>query len=401
MKKWWIVAGVVVCAGAGAGVWWWRSREEPAPRYRTVPVEKGEIVQTVRATGSVKPRRLVEVGTQVNGPIQKLYVDFNDTVKAGDLVAQIDPTVYKARLAQEQANLLQSEASVDQARARLGQAEKSLARARELARRDMISQADLDQAVAERDTLAAQLKVAEASVEQSRAALRMAEANLGYTVIRSPVDGVVIDRSVSEGQTVVASMTAKTLFLIATDLSQVEIEANIPEADIGSVRQGQGVTFTVDAHSDTFTGTVSQIRLAAKTSQNIVTYPVIVQAANSAGKLYPGMTANITCEVERRDDVLKIPNAALRFRMPSDTSASGKSKDGKPKVWVLRKPDQPPEAVPVTPGIADGTHTELKEARGLREGDAVVVGTNAVDSASKEVVNPFAPPAPPRRGRVR
>lgn len=397
MKKWVIVAGIVLCAAVAAGIWWWRSRAEPAPRYRTVPVEKGELVQTVRATGSVKPRRLVEVGTQVNGPIQKLYVDYNDTVKEGDLVAQIDPTVYKARLAQEQANLLQSEASVDQARARLGQAEKNLARAQELARRDMISQADLDQAVAERDTLAAQRKVAEASVAQSRAALQMAEANLGYTVIRSPVDGVVIDRNVSEGQTVVASMTAKTLFMIATDLRQVEIEASIPEADIGTIRPDQTVTFTVDAHTDTFTGKVAQIRLAAKTYQNIVTYPVIVRAENKDGKLFPGMTANILCEVAHRQDIVKVPNAALRFRMPSQKEGTGRRKEKATKVWVLRAPGGRPESVRVTLGVTDGTHTELKDPGGIAAGDEVVVGTNALDSVSKDVVNPFAPPAPPRR----
>lgn len=407
MKRWSIVAGVLVCAAAGGGVWWWKSRGASTPQYRTVPVEKGSLVQSVRATGTLKPLRLVEVGTQVNGPIEKLYVDFNDRVKAGDLVAQIDPTVYKARLAQEQANLLQTEASVDQARARLDQAEKSLVRATELSRRDMISKADLDQAVAERDTLAAQLKVAQASVEQARASLQMAEANLGYTVIRSPVDGVVIDRSVSEGETVVASMTAKTLFMIATDLRQMEIEASIPEADIGSVRQGQEVTFTVDAYGETFTGSVAQIRLAAKTAQNIVTYPVIVRAENKDGKLFPGMTANIICEVARCEDVLKLPNAALRFRMPvpakeggrADAGREGKEKDRGPKVWVLRAPAGMPDAVPVTPGVTDGSFTEIKDPRGIQAGDEVVVGTNAVNSASKDVVNPFTPQMPRRRPR--
>ncbi len=407
MKHWSVVSGIVLCAAVGSGVWWWRGRNESKPQYRTVTVEQGSLVQSVRATGTVKPLRLVEVGTQVNGPIEKLYVDFNNEVKAGELVAQIDPTVYKARLAQEQANLLQSEASVEQSRARLDQAEKNLVRARELARRDMISQADLDQAVAERDTLAAQLKVAQASVAQARASLQMAEANLGYTVIRSPVDGVVIERSVSEGETVVASMTAKTLFTIATDLRQIEIEASIPEADIGSIRQGQGVTFTVDAYGETFTGNVAQIRLSAKTAQNIVTYPVIIRAENRECRLFPGMTANITCEVARREDVLKVPNAALRFRMNNSVAAEGavkgKAKEKGPgrgqRIWVLRSPDASPESVRVTPGITDGMHTELKEAVGIRAGDTVVVGTNAVQSGSTDVVNPFTPQMPRRRQR--
>lgn len=406
MKRWLIAMGVVVCAGVTGGMVWWRWQTPDGPNYRTVALERGSLVQTVKATGTVNPIRLVEVGTQVNGPIQKLYVDFNDQVKAGDLVAQIDPTVYKAQLAQQQANLLKSEASVDDARARLEQAEKSLVRARELARRDMISAADLDAAVSDRDTLAAQLKVAQASVEQSKAALQLAEANLSYTVIRSPVDGVVIDRSVSEGQTVVASMTAKTLFNIATDLREVEIQASMPEADIGYVKEGQTVVFTVDAYDDSFTGRVTQIRLAAKTSQNVVTYPVIVRAKNPEGKLFPGMTANISCEVARREDVLKVPNAALRFKMVSATPAAPAMppagtrgrRGGKSQVWVVRESGKAAEAVVLKTGITDGTQTEIKEASGLDAGDLVVVGTNGTAGASAEVVNPFVPKMPARRG---
>lgn len=393
MKRWLIFAGVVAVVAGAAGVLWWRSRETEATNYRTVTVEKGDLVQTVRASGTVKPIRLVDVGTQVNGPIQKLNVDFNDLVKAGDLVAQIDPTVYRARLAQEQANLLQSQASVDQAQARLAQAEKDLIRSRELARRDMLSMEDLDAAVATRDTLAAQLKVALAEVEQSKASLQLAQANLDYTVIRSPVDGVVIKRNVSEGQTVVASMSAPVLFQIATDLSQVEIEASVPEADIGTIKEDQPVTFTVDAYADEFTGKVAQIRLAALTVQNVVTYPVIIRAANPDRKLFPGMTANVICEVERQTNVLKVANAALRFRMSAGRSEA--RINAGTRVWVLRNPHGPPERVKVKPGITDGAFTELREAAEIQAGSLLVTGTNGAAADSKEVVNPFAPPRMP------
>lgn len=398
MKQWKMITGVVVCAAIAGGVIWWRLREPEVARYRTVAVEKGTVVQTVRASGVVKPLRMVDVGTQVNGPIQTLYVDFNDPVKMGDLVAQIEPTVYKARLAQEQANVLQSEASVDQAQTRLAQSEKDLIRSRELAKRDMLSQADLDAALATRDTLAAQLKVAQAEVQQSKASLQLAQANLDYTVIRSPVDGVVIKRNVSAGQTVVASMSAPVLFQIATDLRQVEIEAGVPEADIGTIRLGQRVTFTVDAYPDQFEGKVAQIRLAATMSQNVVTYPVIIRADNPDGKLFPGMTANVICEVACSEDVLKVPNAVLRFKL---AEGKGARSGGGPKVWVLKSPDRPPEAVKIKLGITDGVCTEMREAAGLEEGSLLVIGTNGVTSGAKEEMkNPFAPSrAPGRRGQ--
>jgi HlyD family secretion protein len=392
MKKWKIIAGVVVAAAVAGGVMWWRSVKPEATQYRTVAVEKGELVQTVRASGTVKPIRLVEVGTQVNGPIQTLYVDFNDQVKTGDLVAQIEPTVYKARLAQEQANVLQSEASVDQAQAKLAQSEKDLLRSRELAKRDMLSQADLDAALAMRDTLAAQLKVALADVEQSKASLQLAQANLNYTVIRSPVDGVVIKRNVSAGQTVVASMSAPVLFQIALDLKQVEIEAGVPEADIGMIRVGQKVTFTVDAYPNEFHGTVAQIRLAATMSQNVVTYPVIIRAENPEVKLFPGMTANVVCEVARREGVLKVPNSVMRFKM---ATGKGEKVVAGSKVWLLKSADQPPVAVKVKTGITDGSFVELIEAPGLEEGSLLVIRTNGVATGSKDdVKNPFAPQQP-------
>jgi len=405
------VSGVVVLLIVAAVVTVMLLRKKTSGQYRTAKIERGTLVQTVRATGVVQPVKLVQVGTQVNGPVRKLYVDYNDQVKEGDLVAQIDPTVYEAQLARDEANLKQSLASVEQTQAKLVQVSNELVRATELARRDMISKTELDAAVADRDTLNAQLKVAEAAVEQTRAALRLSKANLGYTTIRSPVDGVVIARNVDEGQTVVASMSAQVLFQIATDLHQVQVVASVPEADIGKIRIGQPVTFTVDAYDLEFTGKVAQVRLAAATVQNVVTYPVVVRAENPDNKLFPSMTASIACEVARIPDALKLPNAALRFKpTPAAGAATGKehgrSGDGAaksgPKVWIQAAPGQPATPARLTTGITDGSFTEVKESEKLREGQAVIIGMSDPGApAAAATVNPFTPQMPGGRGQPR
>lgn len=402
MKIKWIIICAAVVAAAGTGMYLWRgNRGGGKAGYRTVPLQRGELIQAVRATGVVRPIRLVQVGTQVNGPVQKLYVDYNDAVKQGDLVAQIDPTVYEARLAQDEASLLQSQASVEQAKAKLVQAEKDLVRSRELARREMLSQADLDAAVAERDALAAQLKVSEASVELAKASLRLSRANLGYTTIRSPVDGVIIARNVDEGQTVVASMSAQVIFEIATDLREVQVEASVPEADIGRIRLDQPVSFTVDAYDEPFEGKVSQIRLSAKTEQNVVTYPVVIRAQNPEGKLFPGMTANLTCQVARKENVFKVPNAALRFRPANAPMPSHNGSEGH-QIWVMDEPGGQPRAVAVRLGISDGIMTELADDASLNAGEHVIIGNaDASSAADTSTVNLFAPPRPPGMGGAR
>lgn len=416
-KRIFFILAVVGLAGGGLA---WRFGGKPSGgQYRTVRIERGGLVQTVRATGVIQPVKLVQVGTQVNGPVRKLYVDFNDRVKAGDLVAQIDPTVYEAQLARDEANLKQSLASVEQVLARMVPASNELVRAGELARRDMISKAELDAAVADHDGLAAQLKVAQAAVEQSQAALRLSRANLGYTTIRSPVDGVVIARNVDEGQTVVANLSAQVLFQIAADLQQVQVVASIPEADIGKIRAGQPVSFTVDAYEQEFTGTVAQVRMSAATVQNVVTYPVVVSAGNPDGRLFPSMTANLSCEVVRLTDVLKVPNAALRFKPAQAVEAGGGKggaggggrglKSGGAKLWIQGGPGEAPRPVPVRTGITDGVATELVlserggHGRGdpggeyakIEEGQEVIVGlADKGAAASAAVVNPFTPQMP-------
>jgi len=402
MKRW-IIALVLLSAMVAGSLGYWKyiTDTKGKTRYRTALLDRGDIIQTVRASGLISPLRLVDVGTQVNGPITKLYVDFNSQVKAGDLVAQIDPITYEAKLAQDQANLTASQANVEQTNAKLVQANKELSRTQKLAEQKMLSETDLDAAIATRDSLAAQLKVNLASVEQAKASLRLSQANLGYTIIRSPVDGVVITRSVSEGQTVVASLNAMTLFRIATDLSTIQVEASVPEADIGRIKENQRVTFTVDAYDTLFTGKVSQVRMSASTMQNVVTYPVMVMADNPDNKLFPGMTAIIICEVAQRTNVLKVSNAALRFKPAEKIGNNGENKpkrtgprsEQKTKLWIKKNDGSELRPVGVTPGITDGSFTEITEPCQLTEGQEIITGID-VTSSSDKTVNPFAPQMP-------
>jgi len=405
MKRWMIIAIVVVLVGVGLGALRWMRASNGERQFRTVKVERGDLVQVVKATGQVQPIKTVQVGTQVTGPVQKLYVDFNVRVKQGQLVAQIDPTVYQAQVDQGRANQRAAQANVDSTRAKLIQAEAELKRNRELIARDLVSQSDLDTTVANRDVLAAQVKQAAAAVEQTQAALRVSETNLAYTTIRSPVDGVVIARNVDEGQTVVASFSSQTLFVIATDLKQMQVEADVPEADIGKIKVGQPVRFTVDAYPDQdFTGTVSEVRLSAVIQQNVVTYPVIIKAPNQDEKLLPTLTASVSVEVAHHEKVLKVPNSALRFKYEPAGEASGngvanaasRPGDHRRQVWV---PDgKKLKAVFLSPGISDGTNTEVPEGA-LKEGQEVVVGVlEAGTLPAAGTDNPFAVKMPHPKG---
>jgi HlyD family secretion protein len=401
MRYVWYAALLLLVSGAGYGGWYaWRTwgPRESKVSYRTTKVERGDVVQIVRATGTVQPQRLVQVGTQVNGIVQKLYVDFNTRVKTGDIIARIDPSVYQANLSQCDANLIRSQAAVDEARANLLKASNDLARATGLAERKMIATADLDTSVASAAAAAAQVKVADAQVQQNSAARDLARANLGYTVIATPVNGVVISRNVDEGQTVVASMSAQTLFTIATDLRTILINASVPEADIGPVSVGQTVTFNVDAFPTTFTGTVDQIRLAASTVQNVVTYPVMVCASNPEEKLFPGMTANISCIIASHTNVLRVANAALRFKPPktdndhtapkSVRASSAGEERNRGRLWVAGT-NQLLRPIRVTIGLTDGTTTEVS-GETLAEGMDVITGVQE-NGAKNAVVNPFMP----------
>jgi len=312
-------------------------------KFRTVKVDLGEISSVVTATGIINPVTTVLVGSQVSGTIKALYADFNSRVKEGQVIAQIDPAIFEAQVEQgranvlnAQANLLNAQANLKNGQANLSKAEiavfdakRTLERNQDLLERKVIAQATLDTAqthyetaIAQREVAMAQLESAgsqvessKAQVEQARAGLRVAETNLRYTTIRSPVNGIVISRNVDVGQTVAASLQAPTLFTIAKDLTRMQVNVNVSEADIGLIAKSQGAAFTVDAYPErTFRGKVLEIRNAPITIQNVVTYDVVVQVDNSDLKLKPGMTANVSVMIEHKEDILKIPNGTLRFR---------------------------------------------------------------------------------------
>lgn len=333
--------------------------------YRTEPAILGDIQQTVTATGTVNAVTTVLVGTQVSGTIKSLFVDFNSRVTKGQLIASIDPEMFEAQAAQARANMEKADATYRDA-------DRALKRNRELFARNLTARSDLD-------TAETNYEGARAQLEQTKAALRVSETNLRYTRILSPVDGVVISRNVDIGQTVAASFQTPTLFTIARDLTKMQIDTNVAESDIGMVKVGQDVDFTVDAYPDTtFKGKVWQKRQAPITVQNVVTYDVVIQVDNRELKLMPGMTANVSIIITTRINVLRISNAAMRFRLTgAGSNSAGRAKDAArspekkgPAVWVLE--NDKPVRVNITPGISDGNFTEIASGD-LKEGQAVIV----------------------------
>ncbi|GAA5071468.1 efflux RND transporter periplasmic adaptor subunit [Lysobacter panacisoli] len=314
-----IVAAVVLVLAAG-GVYAYRKREAAVESgaFRTVPVERGDIRVAISSTGTLSAISTVTVGSQVSGQVTDVLVDYNDPVKKGQVIAHIDPKTYEAQIAQGNAQIASARASLSQAQATLLNAELDYQRKADLGARQLVARSDVDLAKAALDQARAQVNAAQASIRQQSASTLTTQVNLDRTVIRSPVDGVVLTRSIEPGQTVAASLQAPELFTIAEDLAKMKIELAVDEADIGQVRTGQNVSFTVDAFPDRqFRGTVEQVRLSATTTSNVVTYPVVVTVDNSDGTLLPGLTVNAEIEVSRRDDVLKVSNAALRYK-PAD-----------------------------------------------------------------------------------
>ena len=397
-----MLALAVLALALGGGAWYWMARAGEAPQYQTALVSRGELTQVVTATGQLNPVVNVQVGSQISGMIQKLFVDFNSRVKAGQVIAQLDPATYRATLHQAEGELANARAALELARVKAG-------RAAELRAKDLIPQADDDQARAD-------LHQAEAAVAIKEAAVQKALVDLDRCTIVAPIDGVVISRNVDVGQTVAASLSAPTLFVIANDLAKMQIDANVAEADVGGIAVGQDVDFTVDAFpAQAFHGNVAQVRNAPVTVQNVVTYDTIIEVANPELKLKPGMTANVSIIVARREGALKIPNAALRFR-PPDSQEPSPTKESAPPgqgraqggarstegaagrlggerstrtVYVLpaRQANGPPTPVPIKTGISDGISTEIIE--GLKEGDRVVTGLRVTQSASSPTTNPF------------
>ena len=318
-----VVAVALLAAGISAYGYFGSRTGELVPEVRTVTVTVGDVVDTVVATGSLEAVTTVQVGSQVSGIIRNLYVDYNSIVRAGDVIMRLDPSLFETQTEQARANLLRAEADVEWLQVAADDARVQLARAADLAARELISATELEAAQVGVRAAEAQLKSAAAQVVQAQAALKQHEVNLEHTVIRAPIDGIVISRLVDVGQTVAASLQAPELFVIAADLTKMRVIANVDESDVGRIRPRQRVTFTVDAYPvDEFEGAVSQIRLEPVVQQNVVTYATVIDAPNPDLKLKPGMTATITLEIARRESVHRIPNAALRFRPTPGTFAA-------------------------------------------------------------------------------
>ncbi|MGQ0666214.1 MAG: efflux RND transporter periplasmic adaptor subunit [Nitrospiraceae bacterium] len=391
----------VAAVGLAIGGYVFFNGERRAPiRYRTAGVERGPVVSIVNATGTINPVVSVQVGTQVSGMIKSLHADFNSRVKAGDTVAVIDPEPFKARREQAFSNLEMARSTVARAKTDLAQRKRELDRVQSLVAQQFVSQNDVDLALTNYQSADAQVRVVEAQVKQAEAALNSSELELKYTVIRSPVDGIVVARNVEVGQTVAASFATPNLFLIALDLTKMQVDTNVSESDIGGMTEGKDATFTVDAYPGVqFAGVIRQVRLAPINVQNVVTYNVVVAVNNQDLRLKPGMTANVSIVVAQKDHVLKVPNAALRFSPPQGdrpegpgsegigSKADGRTGRGRPavvaaesggqtrKVWKLGVSDDL-EPMTIQTGISDGVSTEVV-AGPVGEGDLVVVGIDS------------------------
>jgi HlyD family secretion protein len=380
-----LLALLVLGALGYGGSRYLRSREAPKPKYQTVTIDRGRIAARVTATGTLSALVTVLVGSQVSGRIESIRVDFNSPVKKGQVVATIEPSLFQAAAEQARANALVAKANLEKAKAQAVDADRQYKRAKALGEEKLTAQADVDTAEANASVARAQIAAAEAGVQQSAAALHQAQVSLKYTTIVSPIDGVVISRSIDVGQTVAASLQAPTLFTIAQDLTKMQVDTNVAEGDVGKIRVGMPVGFTVDAYpGQRFDGSVRQVRDAALTVQNVVTYDAVIDVDNGKRLLKPGMTATVTFTPAERADVVRIPNAALRYRHdagPGAASSGGPPAGGAPpaapapqrrdKRTVWRFDGQRVSPVEIQIGLTDGSMTEVIAGE-LREGDAVI-----------------------------
>jgi HlyD family secretion protein len=401
-RRWFSLLLLLVALGATGWYFFLRQEPDPKPVIRFAAVERGDIVKSISATGTVQATKTVQVGSQISGTIKALNADFNSKVEKNEIVAIIDPTFYEAAVSEAKANYQNAMAQYDNAL-------KDAARNDELFKKALIAKSDYDASTTK-------VKVAEATVAQNKAALDRANVNLGYTVIRSPISGVVVSRNVDVGQTVAASLNAPVLFTIAEDLTKMEVDVSVDEADVGQVKLGEETIFTVDAFSgEKFSGKVSMVRISPTTVQNVVTYTVVVSAENKDLKLLPGMTATTTIISEERDSVLRIPSAALKFRPPqpvSDTSKSerrdwqgrGMAKQGgaenfgilfKKKSAGKDNTEVTFEPVKVRTGLSDGMYTEvmLRDEAALSVGDSIAIGSvNLSPGKAQQTNQPGASP---------
>jgi HlyD family secretion protein len=412
-KRLWLSLTAIVIAVA-AGIYYYRSDvAAEAPTLNTAEVTQGDVVATVEATGTLEAVTTVEVGTQVSGTIKTLGADFNSQVRQGQVIAQLDPSLFDTQVAQERATVTRLNAEVERARVQADDAKVKLGRARDLAAQQLIAKSDLDAAVSTANAADASVKSAEAQLLQAQASLNQAQVNLSHTVIRAPIDGVVIARNVNVGQTVAASMQAPTLFVLAQNLKEMRVNASVDESDIGKIQMKQPVRFRVDAYpNETFNGTVSQVRLQPVVEQNVVSYVTVIDVPNPDLKLKPGMTAAVTIETGRAEKAIKVPNAALRFRPTQEAFEALGQKPPEPRqrpqgqsagrgsegananaglsrrsaggakadaVWVLA--ENTLKRVPVQVGLTDGTQTVVTSSD-LMPGTRVVTGMSTPSSST-------------------
>ncbi len=391
-----LIGAALLLAAAAGYAYWVRSERQSDGGYVTETVERGSVASTVTATGTVNPVTTVQVGTYVSGPIHAIYVDYNSPVTKGQLVAKIDQAPFLVKVHEADANLANARAKVEKDRADLEFKKLTLDRNRELRANNLIAQNDVDTAKSNYDQAVAQLDLDKAGVQQAEASLEEARINLAYTDITSPVDGVVVSRNVDVGQTVAASFQTPTLFLIAQDLTKMQVDTNVSESDIGGVDPGQPSSFTVDAYpGKDFHGTVAQVRNAPITVQNVVTYDVVIAVDNSDLDLKPGMTATVTITTAQRDNVLRVPLRALRFhpdRKPEATETPSvqraPARQEAPIVWVLQ-PDGSLKKVELKTGIRSDQYAEFVSGD-LHEGDQLAVALRSGAKRAGSQVPSFA-----------
>ena len=379
-KKYWLIAGLLsLLVVAAVAVTRWALDGRSTVHYVTASVAKGAVIRTVTSTGTVNPELTIIVGTAVSGIIKELNCDYNTLVKKGQVCAKIDPRPYQSVVDENRANLAVAKAQLEKDQANLIYAKLALGRAATLLPTHAVSQDAYDSAKSTYDQTLAQITFDEATIQQRQASLDAAQVNLDYTDIVSPVDGTVVSRNVTMGQTVAASFQTPTLFLIATDLTKMEVDANVSESDIGGIKIGNRATFTVDAYAKrTFEGTVSQVRQSPQTVQNVVTYDIVISVNNSDLTLMPGMTAASRIVVDQRNDVIRVPNQALRY-VPK--SLAGAAQSGQTQIWVLR--DGKPVPIAVVAGLDDDNFTEVVSGD-VKPGDLVITAEQLV-AANKTV----------------
>jgi len=375
----WVVAALVLLLIG----WRLMARGDAAPKYSTEAVGRGEVVSRVSASGTLSALVTVDVGSQVSGRIQSLYADFNSVVKKGERVAKIDPALYEAAVAQARANVIAARGNLQRLQVQAEEAKRLAKRSEQLFEQRIVAENDRDTTRANARAAEAAAVQAEGQLAQAAAALRQAETNLRYTDIIAPTDGIVISRAVNVGQTVAATMQAPIIFTIAQDLRAMQVHTSVAESDIGRLKVGMEATFTVDAYpSERFRGRINMIRNAAQVVQNVVTYDAVIEVANPELKLKPGMTATVSVIADRRADVLRVPNAALRFRPDFGAAAAPAAVDepGTRSVYVLVKGK--PERRSVRIGLADTRYTEIVGGD-LKVGEPVIMGAETAGSATR------------------